>query len=282
MPESVYRIVDWEKHFENNRTRELKSLGWVPIPNKHDGDGYTQVMEEDDGAAIYGAWISIVQVASKCDTRGVLMRDASRPHDARSLSRMTRVPITNIQRALDKCVSIGWLETETVTVNCDMTIPQAGAVMSHSDAVAPQEGALKEGKGMELNGMEKKDAPPKGGCPPDLKPWIDWWNRLRADSLVSSSLDDDPPSQALIKSWGRAQKSAECRALLRRQDEIETAVRESPFCREGWFRLEKLFGGTNRDGTLIIKKLLDGGYADVKRDRQPGVNYDPNAADATF
>jgi hypothetical protein len=68
----MLRIVDWELHFENNRTKELKRLTWVPFPNRHDGDGYTELLDHPDGAAHYGAWCAMVQVASKCDPRGTL------------------------------------------------------------------------------------------------------------------------------------------------------------------------------------------------------------------
>jgi hypothetical protein len=40
----LYRIVDWDELFENSRTRQMKKMTWVPLPNKHDGDGYTELM----------------------------------------------------------------------------------------------------------------------------------------------------------------------------------------------------------------------------------------------
>ena len=48
----IYKISGWDKHFENNRTRELKFLSWVPFPNKHDGDGYTELMDHKDGVTL--------------------------------------------------------------------------------------------------------------------------------------------------------------------------------------------------------------------------------------
>ena len=66
----VYRVKDWAKHYENNRTAEMKVMRWVPFPNTHDGDGYTQLVSGEEGAAMLGAWVACVQVASKCDPRG--------------------------------------------------------------------------------------------------------------------------------------------------------------------------------------------------------------------
>src|SRR5687767_7543220 len=107
----MLRIVDWDKHFENNRTKELKKLSWVPFPNKHDGDGFTELLDHPNGAAHYGAWCAIVQVASKCDPRGTLSRDGARPHDVASLSRITRIPEPVLTEAIQRLINpIGWLE----------------------------------------------------------------------------------------------------------------------------------------------------------------------------
>src|SRR5215204_7119419 len=100
----TYRIRDWGKHFENNRTRDLKALHFVILPNKHDGDGYTELLDHPNGAAHYGAWVAIVQVASRgshlaggcgnpagcCECRGVMLRDGAKAHDPSSLARITR------------------------------------------------------------------------------------------------------------------------------------------------------------------------------------------------
>ena len=47
---TTYRIRDWQRHFENNRTRELKVMAWVPVPNKMDGDGYTELVTHPSSA----------------------------------------------------------------------------------------------------------------------------------------------------------------------------------------------------------------------------------------
>lgn len=107
----VYRIVDWEKHFENNRTRELKNLLWIALPTKLDGDGYTELVEGKDGAAIYGAWVACVIVASRCDPRGTLLRDGARPHNSESLARITRLPKCVFDAMLEKAQRVGWIET---------------------------------------------------------------------------------------------------------------------------------------------------------------------------
>ena len=99
---------------------------------------------------------------------------------------------------------------------------------------------------------------------PELRDWLFWWNSLTSSKLVPAGVNEDEPSQGVLKGWNRvrqkSQKGKRLRELLADRDAIEQEIRVSPFCRESWFRLEKLFGGTNRDGELILEKLLQGGY----------------------
>lgn len=134
----LYAIRDWKKHFENNRTAELKHLHWVPFPTKHDGDGYTSLLDHPDGAAHFGAWCALVQVAARCGmtatTRGRLLRDLgnrTEPHTPASLARITRIPENIISAAIVRLCEIGWLEQ----------IPQEGAIIPQVPAAIPQEGA---------------------------------------------------------------------------------------------------------------------------------------------
>lgn len=158
----VYRIAGWDKHFENNRTRELKVLSWVPVPNKQDGDGYTELLSHKDGAAHFGCWHAILQVASKCDPRGTLVRDGQNgtktPHDIASLSRITRISEKVLKSAIERLIIIGWLEIyDNPAGGCDAD-STSGAPSCASRARVP------EGNGMEGNGMEWKGG--VGGEPP--------------------------------------------------------------------------------------------------------------------
>lgn len=125
----MLRVTDWHKHFENNRTRELKRLEWVPMPTKQDGDGYTELLDHPDGAAHFGCWCAIVEVAAKCQPRGVLARApvpipqegatpsqasagrVQRAHDPDSLARMTGIKAEILAIAISRLLHIGWLET---------------------------------------------------------------------------------------------------------------------------------------------------------------------------
>lgn len=169
----TYRIRDWSKHFENNRTRGLKELRFVILPNKHDGDGYTELLDHPNGAAHYGAWVSLVQVSSKgkhpaggcgipagcCECRGILLRTGARPHDPVSLSRLTRIPASVYEEALPRLVKIEWLESEIIVDEEVKGIPHPPAERkkSQSRTPLPKSAGSIEGNGMEQKGMEEKE-----------------------------------------------------------------------------------------------------------------------------
>ncbi len=87
---TVYRVRDWDSIYENNRSRTVKELQWVPIPNRFDGEGYTLVMSNPDAAKIFTAFVLILEVASRCNPRGTLVKADGRPHTPESLALKTR------------------------------------------------------------------------------------------------------------------------------------------------------------------------------------------------
>lgn len=151
----VYRIRDWAQHFENNRTRELKHLEWVPVPNRHDGDGFTELMDHPDAMSHYGAWHLILQVASKCDPRGTLLRDGAggvkTPHTARSLARITRGDESVFTAAIERLLTIGWIECyDDPALACDIPAPRCGKVPMEWNGM---EGNRNEGNGREQDAL---------------------------------------------------------------------------------------------------------------------------------
>jgi hypothetical protein len=156
---TAYKIVGWGKYYENNRTRELKRMAWVPMPNKFDGDGYTYLVDGPTGAACFGAWCALVEVASRCDVRGTLLRTGGAPHDSESLSRITRLPEKIWNEVLPILVSIGWIERYEIPQE-GAGIPQEGAGIPQEGAGIPQEGATAvrpapHPSAMERNGTER-------------------------------------------------------------------------------------------------------------------------------
>lgn len=113
----IYRIRDWDKHFEIGQSRaELKKnpqsrMRWVAIPNKHDGKSYRRLMRHPQAPALFAAWVLIVQVASKCEVRGTLTSDEI-PITAQDLEDKTDLPAEYFELAFQEITSdrIGWME----------------------------------------------------------------------------------------------------------------------------------------------------------------------------
>ncbi len=106
----VWCIADWAKIYEKAQSRAVKQWSWVAIPNKHDSDGYTRLLDHDHGVMHYGAWCLLVQVASKCEPRGVLWSTNRVPHTCESIGRITRVNPSVFREAIPRFIEIGWLE----------------------------------------------------------------------------------------------------------------------------------------------------------------------------
>ena len=138
----VYRIVDWEKNYECNRTREVKDVRWIPVPVKQDGYGYC-VLTAQNGAARLGAWLAILQTAAKSQVRGTLLRDGRHAHTAESIALKARISAKDVEDTINVCLGhdVGWIEY--VDIQDDATQPkeqpatlsQEGATRSHKCAL---------------------------------------------------------------------------------------------------------------------------------------------------
>lgn len=142
----TYSIPNWDS-FENNRTRQLERMAWVPIPNKHDSEGFLTVVSQPNGMALYAAWILIVQLASKCPTRGVLVRNNGQPHDAESMALVTRCDVEVFRAAIPLLQSVGWLTEHRQVSDVDVT---------PTCRVTDKPLTTRARNGIELNGIELK------------------------------------------------------------------------------------------------------------------------------
>jgi hypothetical protein len=202
----LYRILDWEKIYENNRSRTVKDLAWVAIPNRHDGEGYSMIMAHPKAAEIFAAWILMLQVASRCQPRGSLVRDNGRPHTPQSLALKTRAKAEWFVTALQVLSSdeIGWIECEEMPENIG-DAPHCHPPVSVPTA-ACQSGD-EEQNGMEWNGTglnTPQSPPPPCSTAPSLGRPADEGGRGRLpDSAV------DPPA-GFPKTVDEAKAHAAC------------------------------------------------------------------------
>ena len=216
----ILRVRNWEKHFENNRSRELKNMTWVPVPNKHDGDGYTDLMSRPDSMSLFGGWMLILQVASRCDPRGTLLREGGKPHDSVSISRITRGNEEIIRKSIETCLDIGWLEYNSIENNTVTKTPQEGAALPQEGAAIPQEGAQ---NGMEWNGMEEKGKQHKSPSAP---------KRVSKRSSGVESFDRFWSAYPRTRRSGKPKclKIWEKKNLDAKADEILSALEQWKFC----------------------------------------------------
>ena len=206
----TYHVAGWDLHYENNRSRKVKDLTWVPIPNKHDGERYSLLMTEKRAAEIFAAWILILQVASRCHRRGTLVRGDGRPHDAASLAVKTRAPKAWFEVSLIYLEKIGWLTSE---VSEQTELP----LVAHNDVttVSPdcQSGDEEWKEGNRKNGMEQKE--PAG-----------------AVLLMAGSIYDAYPRkqnrQAALKAIAKAMATVHAERLLERTEAYAAAVAQWP------------------------------------------------------
>jgi hypothetical protein len=171
----TYRITDWDDLYENNRTRGMKTMQWVPVPVKHDGYGYG-LLTVSNGAARLGAWIAILQTAAKSHPRGTLLRDGRHAHTAESIAVKTRLAPEIIQETIELCLrpDIGWLEV--VEIQGDKILPAENAHPPAENAHPP----ARKGREGNRNRKEKKGlAPPCFDSPEFLQAWEDWQQHRR-------------------------------------------------------------------------------------------------------
>ena len=162
--DGAWRIVGWNETFENAQSRKLRSLAWVSVPNRHDGAGFRRLMQLG-GAEAYGAWILIVQVASKCPTRGVL-HNGRRPLDEDDLADKTGLPAELFTDTL-KLLSdprILWVEGGSKVAESADVVAESAEASAKSPIkweISPEGGKGKkgmEGKGREEDGKDSADA----------------------------------------------------------------------------------------------------------------------------
>lgn len=112
-----YRIIGWNDYFETASSRKLRRPYWLSIPTKQSGKGFTRIMVQADGAAIFGLWILIAEACSaQLPPRlGWLTDDGTaggHPWTAEDLAERWRRQPAEVERALHVLCSpgVGWIQ----------------------------------------------------------------------------------------------------------------------------------------------------------------------------
>jgi hypothetical protein len=112
----IYQIIDWNVHYENDRSRTRDSLSWCGIPNKR-GLSRGLLLKYQNGAAIYGCFLAIVLNICSKQARprdGWLTSNGlpdGRPLSSSEINMLTDMPIDLIRLTLDTLTSnpMNWI-----------------------------------------------------------------------------------------------------------------------------------------------------------------------------
>ncbi len=152
----MMRVRDWDRLYENNRSRDMKRTNWFPAPNDLSSDRYVGLVSHEEGAAHLGIWVAALMVASRAmPQRGLLAKDDGEPHNAESLALVTRLPEAVVEEALRRLLRLRLLEFAGPDGSTSGTPPHPSAGNPQEPAESPQEGAV-EGKGIEHHHQEGK------------------------------------------------------------------------------------------------------------------------------
>lgn len=112
----LYRVKDWEKHFETAKTKPYKNKSNYTLPLKF-GLGYTRLLKQENGAALFGSFCAMICALSQHEPprQGWLTENGKEdgvPLDAQALEDITKIPKLVFEKMLEATASknIGWLD----------------------------------------------------------------------------------------------------------------------------------------------------------------------------
>src|SRR5579863_6803247 len=126
----LYFFPKAREWFEVNRTREVKTLSWIPFPA--DMTLFLEITDRPDGPAMFGCFVALLLVAARSKLRWHLQDDFRRAHTAESLARIIGMPVKVIEETLRLLIEIGMAET------VKQKRPRFNGVASHLPAAIPQ------------------------------------------------------------------------------------------------------------------------------------------------
>lgn len=100
MPTKLYVIPNWPRDFENARSASIERVSYITLPNHFAGKRINRLKKLKNPQAMHGAFVEILQIASQCIYRGVLLDDDG-PIGPRDLADKTGFPEKGFKEALE-------------------------------------------------------------------------------------------------------------------------------------------------------------------------------------
>lgn len=159
----VFRVANFDRTYENYRSREIDRCAFVCVPNKQDGAGLHAVLRSKNGAASYGIFHLILGALSRQrrPRQGLMTDDGTlmgRPWTVYGMASRWMLKPSDVQKALAILSSptVGWVEK----VPTDHR-PSTDAVPTKYPEQKGTE--QKEGNGTERRERKRKELPLASG-----------------------------------------------------------------------------------------------------------------------
>lgn len=103
-------IVGWESYEHPDTKRSNANMPWVKTPTDHNGLSFIEIISHESGAAHFGVWNLLLQLAANGTPRGWLITNSGRIMGAKEIALKTRAKEPIVAEALSRLIAVGWLE----------------------------------------------------------------------------------------------------------------------------------------------------------------------------
>ena len=137
----TYQVRDWDTHFEGAKSRTYKNKTSVQMPTRH-GLGYRGMVNQKDGAALFGAWCAMCQVLSShtppregyCTHDGTASGRPLKPSDLELLTDIPAKHFANMFTAAS-LQDVDWVRVTSPRIPQAIDlVPQGTILPLHSDS----------------------------------------------------------------------------------------------------------------------------------------------------
>ena len=136
----TYQVRDWDTHFEGAKSRTYKNKTSVQMPTRH-GLGYRGMVNQKDGAALFGAWCAMCQVLSShtppregyCTHDGTASGRPLKPSDLELLTDISAKHFANMFKAA-LLQDVDWVQVTSPRIPQEIdSAPRDTILPLHSD-----------------------------------------------------------------------------------------------------------------------------------------------------
>jgi len=264
----LYCIRDFDKIFENHKTKILKALAWIQLPVKLNGTGYVYLMslESEKGPAVFGCFIALLELAATSKRRGQLWRTPDSPHTPATMAAMIRQPLHVVEETLRLCSSsdCDWIEAVEFQTNKNQT----------HGGQAPESAGKSPGK-TQMSGVSAAaqcDNPAESGGNPAEIGRIDYITeqKIREHTLLNSLNTQERastvPNQEQERALSSSQKPEEKIEDIIIRERTTEAMKVMGFDDQSITGLSKKYPWTYLDAKMrLVKARMEAGIVEYPR-----------------